>query len=79
MYFDTYIKLRYDIGSSWINQEKIRLDDLRHGIGLTVSFDTPIGPADFMVGRSLYLKDTSPKRILSRGPFMFYFTIGYYY
>jgi NTE family protein len=79
IYFDTYIKLRYDIGSSWINQEKIRLDDLRHGIGLTVSFDTPIGPADFMVGRSLYLKDTSPKRILSRGPFMFYFTIGYYY
>ena len=79
IYFDTYIKVRYDIGSSWINQEKIRLNDLRHGLGLTVSFDTPVGPADFMVGRSLYLKDTSPKRIASRGPFMFYFTIGYYY
>lgn len=79
LYFDTYVKLRYDIGSSWINQEKIKLDDLKHGIGLTVSFDTPVGPADFMVGRSLYLKDTSPKKILSRGPFMFYFTIGYYY
>ncbi|MCB9208469.1 MAG: BamA/TamA family outer membrane protein [Ignavibacteriales bacterium] len=78
-YFDTYIKFRYDLGSSWINQEQIHFDDLKHGLGLTVSFDTPIGPADFSVGRSLYLKDTSPERILSRGPLMFYFTIGYYY
>ena len=79
LYFDTYFKIRYDLGSSWINQEQIQFEDLKHGIGLAISFDTPIGPADFSVGRSLYLKDTSPDRILSRGPFMFYFTIGYYY
>jgi NTE family protein len=79
IYFDTYIKIRYDLGSSWINQEQIHFKDLKHGIGLTLSFDTPIGPADFSVGRSLLLKDTSPKQIISRGPFMFYFTIGYYY
>ena len=79
LYFDTYLKVRYDLGSSWINQEQIQFEDLKHGIGLAISFDTPIGPADFSVGRSLYLKDTSPDRILSRGPFMFYFTIGYYY
>jgi NTE family protein len=79
IYFDTYVKLRYDLGSSWLNQEQIRFEDLKHGIGLTLSFDTPIGPADFSLGRSLLLKDTSPKQIISRGPFMFYFTIGYYY
>ncbi len=79
LYFDTYIKIRYDLGSSWNNQEQIQFTDLKHGIGVSVSVDTPIGPADFSVGRSLYLKDTSPDRILSRGPFMFYFTIGFYY
>lgn len=79
IYFETYFKIRYDLGSSWVEQEQIRFRNLKHGLGFTLSFDTPIGPADFSVGRSLYLKDTSPKRILSRGPFMFYFTIGYYY
>lgn len=79
LYFDTYLKIRYDLGSSWLEQEQIHFDDLKHGIGLTISLDTPIGPADFSIGRSLYIKDTSPERIISRGPFMFYFTIGYYY
>lgn len=79
LYFDTYIKIRYDLGSSWNNQEQIQFTNLKHGIGLSISIDTPIGPADFSVGRSLYLKDTSPDRIVSRGPFMFYFTIGFYY
>ncbi len=79
IYVDTYLKLRYDLGSSWNNQEQIQFKDLKHGLGLSLSLDTPIGPADFSVGRSLYLKDTSPERIISRGPFMFSFTIGYYY
>ncbi|MDX1701462.1 MAG: BamA/TamA family outer membrane protein, partial [Melioribacteraceae bacterium] len=79
IYFDTYIKIRYDLGSTWVEQEQIRFNDLKHGLGLTLSFDTPIGPADFSLGRSLLIKDTSPERILSRGPFMLYFTIGYYY
>lgn len=79
LYFDSYIKIGYDLGSSWINQEQIQFDDLKHGFGISLSFDTPIGPADFSIGRSLYLKDTSPDRIISRGPLMYYFTIGYYY
>ncbi len=79
IYVDTYLKVRYDLGSSWPNQEQIQFKDLKHGLGLTLSFNTPIGPADFSVGRSLLLRDTSPNRIISQGPFMFYFTIGYYY
>lgn len=79
LYFDTYLKIRYDLGSSWINQEQIHFKDLKHGIGLSLSFDTPVGPVDFSVGRSLLLKETSPTRIVSRSPFMFYFSIGYYY
>lgn len=79
LYFDSYVKIGYDLGSSWINQEQIQFDNLKHGFGISLSFDTPIGPADFSIGRSLYLKDTSPDRIISRGPLMYYFTIGYYY
>jgi NTE family protein len=79
LYFDTYLKIRYDIGSSWIEQEQIHFENLKHGLGFTISFDTPIGPADFSVGRSQLLEDTTADRVISRGPFMFYFTIGYYY
>ncbi|MBK8944479.1 MAG: BamA/TamA family outer membrane protein [Ignavibacteriae bacterium] len=79
IYVDTYLKLRYDLGSSWVNQEQIQFNDLKHALGLSIALDTPVGPAEFSVGRSLHLKDTSPERIISRGPFMFYFTIGYYY
>ncbi len=79
IYFDTYFKIRYDIGASWINQEQIQFNNLKHALGATISLDTPIGPADFSVGRSLLLEDTTPGRVITRGPFIFYFTIGYYY
>ena len=79
IYVDTYFRIRYDLGSTWVNQEQVKFEDLKHGIGFSLSFDTPIGPADFSVGRSLLLEQTSAERIISRGPLFFYFTIGYYY
>lgn len=79
LFFDAYVKLRYDLGSVWAEREQIRIKDLRHGIGLSVSLNTPIGPADFSVGRSFYLRDTLPKNTVVWGPTFFYFTIGYYY
>jgi len=79
IYVDTYFKIRYDLGSTWTKQEQVKFEDLKHGIGFSLSFDTPIGPADFSVGRSLLLEQTSAERIISRGPLLFYFTIGYYY
>ncbi len=79
IFFDTYLSFRYDLGSIWAEQEQIKFKDLRHGIGATLSFDTPIGPADFSVGRSFYFKNVLAKNTISRGPFYFYFTIGYYY
>jgi len=79
IFFDTYFKLRYDLGDTWIEQEEIRFKDLRHGIGATLSFDTPIGPADFSVGKSfLFVKDL-PGNPISWGDTFFYFSIGYYY
>lgn len=79
IFFDTYIKARYDLGSIWDEREQIRFRDLKHGLGATVSFKTPIGPADFSVGKSFYFKNTLSNNTIVWGPTFFYFTIGYYY
>ncbi len=79
IFFDAYLKFRYDLGSVWINKEEIRFKDLRHGIGTTISLDTPVGPADLSVGRSFIFKNISAKNTLVWGDVLFYFSIGYYY
>lgn len=79
IFFDTYLKLRYDLGSTWDFQEQIRFKDLKHGIGTSISFDTPIGPAEFAVGRSFLLRNDLPDNPISWGDVLFYFSIGYYY
>ena len=77
IYFDTYFKARYDLGAVWSKTEEIRLEDLNHGIGITLGLDTPIGPADFSVGRSFYLRTDLLHHPASFGPFVLYFSIGY--
>lgn len=79
LFFEAYIKTRYDLGSIWAEREQIRFKDLKHGLGISLSFNTPIGPADFSAGKSFYLKDSLPKNTVVWGPTFFYFTIGYYY
>ncbi len=79
IFFDTYIKVRYDLGSMWAQQEQIKFKDLKHGIGGSIAFDTPIGPAEFAIGRSFLLRQDIPKNPISWGDVLFYFSIGYYY
>lgn len=79
IFFDTYFKFRYDLGNTWAEQEQIRFKDLRHGIGGAVSFSTPIGPAEFAVGRSFLFRKDLPENPISWGDVLFYFSIGYYY
>jgi NTE family protein len=79
IFFDSYLSLRYDLGSIWATREQIRFKDLRHGIGASISFDTPLGPADFSVGRSFIFKGRLNYSSILRGPVYFYFTVGYYY
>lgn len=78
IFFSTYFKMRYDLGSIWEVQEQIKFKELRHGVGLSLSFDTPVGPADFSVGRSFLFKNL-PGSPISLGDVYFYFSIGYYY
>jgi len=79
LFFDTYIKARYDLGSIWEEREQIRFKDFRHGVGATISFNTPVGPADFSVGKSFYFINKLSDNVIVWGPTFFYFTIGYYY
>jgi NTE family protein len=72
--FDTYLSVRYDIGSIWEVPEEMKLDNFRHGVGLDLSFDTPIGPASFSLGKSFYFRE-NPNGVV-KGPTLFYFSIG---
>lgn len=75
--WDTYFRLRYDLGSIWPQREDIRLRDFHHGLGIGLSLDTPIGPANFSVGRSFYIRRDLLEQPLTLGPMIGYFSLGY--
>lgn len=77
IFFDTYLSVRYDLGNVWQVTEDIRFKDLRHGLGLTAGFDTPLGEASFSVGRSFLIKKGLTEDSFIFGPYNFYFSIGY--
>ncbi|HEX2788311.1 MAG TPA: patatin-like phospholipase family protein [Ignavibacteria bacterium] len=77
IFFDTYAKIRYDIGKVWENAEDIRLKDLRHGIGLSIAFDSPIGEASFSVGKTFLINRGLASDSFLFGPYTFYYSIGY--
>ncbi|MDX9758542.1 MAG: patatin-like phospholipase family protein [Bacteroidota bacterium] len=74
--FDTYLSARYDLGRVWENPELIKLEDLRHGVGLQLGLDTPIGAADFGIGRSFYFMERGAEFPIKVGPLNLYFSIG---
>lgn len=72
--FDTYLSFAYDIGAVWQGPEQIKFRDLTHGIGTTLSLDTPIGPAKISVGKCFLFKDNTS--FVSWGQTVAYFSIG---
>jgi NTE family protein len=77
IFFDTYLKARYDFGTIWAVAEAIKLRDLRHGIGVGLALNTPVGPAEFSVGRSFYFRNEVLEHPVTLGPWLFYFSVGY--
>jgi len=75
VYCDTYLGLRYDLGRTWESAKAIQFADLRHGMGITLGIDTPIGPADFGFGKSFIFQSDIDYPI-SFGPTYIYFSIG---
>ncbi len=74
IFFDTYVSLRYDMGSVWKHFETIKIATLKQGIGLGLAFNTPLGPAKFSLGKSFYLVK-KPNSVFW-GEYMGYFSIG---
>lgn len=77
IFFDTYLKFRYELGRVWENAEAVRFKDLRHGIGATLAFDTPIGEASFSLGKTFLIQKGINKDSFIFGPYVFYYSIGY--
>jgi outer membrane protein assembly factor BamA len=77
VFFDTYLSVRYDLGSIWTAPSDVRLVDLRHGIGAALAFDTPIGPVEFSLGESFFFRKDLLNNPISVGPLLGYFSIGY--
>jgi NTE family protein len=77
LFFDTYIKARYDFGAIWARTIQMHIADFNHGIGVTLGLDTPIGPAEFSIGRSFILRKDILDRPVSFGSTIAYFSIGF--
>lgn len=72
--FNSYFSFRYDLGNVWSVPTDIKFATLRHGGGLTLGIDSPIGPAKFSLGRSFYFLKNPSTVVL--GEIMGYFSIG---
>ncbi len=77
IFFDSYVAMRYDLGATWGAPSQIRLNDLEHGIGMNVGLDTPVGPANFSLGRSFTFNKREAASLVNWGPFVAYFSLGY--
>ncbi len=75
--FDTYVRVRYDVGSISDIPEEIKLSSLHHGIGADIAWKTPFGPAVVGAGESFFAGNGLPNAPLQRGPLLWYFSIGY--
>jgi NTE family protein len=77
IFFDTYIRLRFDLGTISEVPEALKLSTFRQGIGLEIALDTPIGPALFGAGKGFYFSKDLPENPVQAGPLLLYFCIGY--
>lgn len=79
IWFDAYMSVRYDVGNIWEQKEEMKFKDFKQGLGAILSFDTPIGPADFAIGRSFLIDSGLTTGNIVKGTTQLYFTIGYYF
>ena len=74
--FETYIKARYDLGTISLIPEELKFNSFRHGLGVGVALDTPLGETSLGAGRSFYLNAGGGNSSVSLGPILFYFSVG---
>lgn len=64
-WLEAYFSIRYDFGGIWERYSKITKEDFKHGIGVILSYNTPVGPIQIGYGH------------MSDGFNQFYFSAGY--
>jgi NTE family protein len=64
-WLESYISVRYDLGSGWSQYVQIQAKDFRQGYGLILSVNTPFGPIQTGVGK------------IDGGKSRFYLSAGY--
>ncbi|MBI5020066.1 MAG: patatin-like phospholipase family protein [Ignavibacteriales bacterium] len=74
--FDTYLKLRYDLGTISLVPEELKFSNFHHGFGAELALDTPLGPASFGAGQSFFIRKNLPNSPIAVGPILLYFSIG---
>ena len=74
--FPTYVNARYDLGTISLLPEELKLSSFRHGLGVEVALDTPLGAAMFGAGKSFYFRRDLPDSPVTVGPLVFYFSVG---
>ena len=74
--FDTYFSIRYDLGSVWEMPEEIRISTLLHGIGTSISLNTPIGPVSFSIGKAFNFVQSDNIKTIRWGETLLYFSLG---
>jgi NTE family protein len=75
--FDTYAGVRYDLATISEVPQEIKFSTLRHGLGASLGFETPVGPAILALGRSFTVSSDPDGKFIQLGPYQFYFVIGY--
>lgn len=52
-FFDMYFALHYNTGKVWLNTSQVKLSSFLHGIGLSYSFNTPLGPLSLSIAKPM--------------------------
>jgi hypothetical protein len=74
--FESYLRVRYDLGIISSDPEEIKLSRFLQGVGTELSLDTPLGEVSAGVGVSFSAAGEVEGSVAERGPVLFYFTIG---
>ena len=78
--FPTSIVLHYNIGNAWDDRDDISFGQLIHGVGTSLIWQTPLGPARFTVSKAFaFLKNATNPSSSSLGfsDTIFYFSLGH--
>ncbi|QEQ57806.1 BamA/TamA family outer membrane protein [Chlorobium phaeovibrioides] len=78
--FPAALRFNYNAGNAWENRDEIALARLIHGIGTSLVWETPIGPARFTAAKAFsFLReaDEQESSTLRFADTVFYFSLGH--